>query len=77
MPMYEYKCSSCGTVSEVLVGVAQDETEPACTECGSTHLKRMLSIINFASASSSGHSAEHSCGCGHAHGSGGGCACGA
>ncbi len=49
MPLYEFQCVDCGQVSEVLVLGRADEA-PACRECGSTNMKKLMS----ASASSSG-----------------------
>jgi putative FmdB family regulatory protein len=34
MPIYEYKCKSCGHVSEVLVQGFFSPREPECPECG-------------------------------------------
>jgi putative FmdB family regulatory protein len=67
MPLYEYACQQCGEQSEQLItGTAQ----PACPQCGSTHLNRLLSIVAAPNrgTSDAGHSPPSgSCG--------GGCAC--
>lgn len=47
MPMYEYLCNNCGTVSEILTGVSRDEPEAACTDCGGTDLKLLISVSSF------------------------------
>ena len=47
MPIFEYKCSDCGAVSEFLTGVAQDETDPACSSCGGTKLSKLFSVMSF------------------------------
>ncbi len=78
MPMYEYRCKSCGTVNEFLVGVSSDEPEIACESCGSKKLSRMLSITNFAVASSARGSEAQCCRADGGEGcSGGNCACAA
>lgn len=41
MPIYEYRCSSCGQPFELLV---LNNTTPACPQCGSTALDRQVSI---------------------------------
>jgi putative FmdB family regulatory protein len=41
MPLYEYLCLDCGSVSEILVGKAHDTA--TCRTCASASLKKMLS----------------------------------
>ncbi|MFA5506869.1 MAG: zinc ribbon domain-containing protein [Vulcanimicrobiota bacterium] len=41
MPIYEYRCESCDSVSEKLVRNGQEPT--ACPECGEEALKRLIS----------------------------------
>ena len=43
MPIYEYSCSHCGEVSEVLVLRRSDEAEVACKACGSRGVSRQMS----------------------------------
>lgn len=48
MPIYEYRCSDCGKVSEILlVGVHSDDETVACKHCGSSDLTRILSVSSF------------------------------
>jgi len=77
MPVFEYKCKSCGTVSDILVGVTAEEPEVACVECGCTDLVKLLSSFSvggggsrFPIASSRSESQASACSCG------GACACG-
>lgn len=58
MPVFEYKCRSCGAEFEALV---RDEALPACEKCGSDDPEKQLSV--FAVSSSSG-SPECASGCG-------------
>ncbi|MBN2123068.1 MAG: zinc ribbon domain-containing protein [Deltaproteobacteria bacterium] len=51
MPIYEYRCESCGSVSEYLVGMGNDEPI-ACRQCGSRDMNRILSASSFALQSS-------------------------
>jgi putative FmdB family regulatory protein len=44
MPIYEYKCQSCGQVSEFLAHSFNDNKDPRCPHCGSRSLDRLLSI---------------------------------
>jgi putative FmdB family regulatory protein len=45
--MYEYRCNACGTVSEILTGVSQEEPEIRCGKCSATDLKKLISVSNF------------------------------
>ena len=69
MPIYEYRCSSCGNEFERLVR-ASDTLE--CPSCQGHELDKKLSV--FATAASGGASAEalpSACGgCGHPGGPG-------
>lgn len=51
MPIYEYRCEKCGEVSEVLM-FSKEET-PACRECGSTDLTKLMSAHNTTSGAPS------------------------
>jgi putative FmdB family regulatory protein len=42
MPLYEYLCQDCSRESELLV-IAHES--PACPECGSTKLTKLLSVV--------------------------------
>lgn len=45
MPMFAYRCSSCGHAFEVLI--RQDEDAPsACPACGKDHPTRQLARFN-------------------------------
>lgn len=46
MPLFEYRCKSCASVSEHLVGVGSDNPALACPECGSKKLDRMISLVS-------------------------------
>jgi putative FmdB family regulatory protein len=43
MPLYSFKCSSCGTVFEVLQKTAQSE-KPSCPGCRSEDVARTPSL---------------------------------
>lgn len=42
MPMYEYHCPQCNNEFELLV---RSDTVPACPQCGSTLLEKVVSRI--------------------------------
>jgi putative FmdB family regulatory protein len=44
MPIYEYRCSKCGAISEFLVGVSSKGEPLNCKQCGSSQLEKMLSV---------------------------------
>ena len=41
MPLFEFKCTDCGSSSELLIISSTDK--PACTACGSTNLTKQVS----------------------------------
>lgn len=45
MPIYEYRCSSCGRVTNVFVRSAKVEATASCEHCGSDDLKRLMSRV--------------------------------
>jgi putative FmdB family regulatory protein len=61
MPIYEYRCQSCGAVSEFLVGRGDDE-KVRCKVCGEAEadLHRILSAASF-TVQSPGHRPGHTC----------------
>ncbi|SIS74234.1 FmdB family zinc ribbon protein [Phaeovulum vinaykumarii] len=44
MPLYAYRCEDCTAEFEKLVSLGAEEP-PACPECGSTRLSRLLSRV--------------------------------
>lgn len=51
MPIYEYRCKTCGAVSEYFTGTANDEPLK-CRQCGSSKMDRILSASSFTLRSS-------------------------
>jgi len=43
MPLFEYVCSKCGAVTELLVRRPSDEDSAACQQCGSKKVAKKLS----------------------------------
>ncbi len=43
MPIYEYECTACGGISELLEGMTEEQTARRCRVCGNEDLKRILS----------------------------------
>ena len=46
MPIYEYKCQSCGHYFEVLQRISEEPLS-ACPECKKSALKKLVSAPNF------------------------------
>jgi len=62
MPIYEYKCQACGSVTEILQGVGGNREAPKCGHCGSTDVKKMLSSFAAVMAGGDGASEGSCCG---------------
>ena len=64
MPLYEYRCNRCGSISEFLVGVSSEKQQVRCESCGSEDVRKILSRANFVSAESvpAGAAAQTCCG---------------
>ncbi len=64
MPIFEFKCSSCGKEFERII-FSSDEQKVDCPSCGCADTERMLSVfagagIEKAAACSHSHSGGHS-----------------
>ncbi len=73
MPIFEYKCSKCSAVFELLV---RGSEKPECPKCKSKRVKKLVSSFGVGKASAS---RRKNSGCGADCGGGGccgGCACG-
>ncbi len=46
MPIYEYACDDCSHTFELLRKVS-DTSLPACPECESTHVRKLISRTSF------------------------------
>lgn len=51
MPIYEYKCTSCGMDFEKLVFGSKT---PECPECGSAEVKKKLSVFGMSGVENAG-----------------------
>ena len=47
MPIYEYECKRCGTISQYLILRRGEEKEIRCRECGSSDIKRIISRVVY------------------------------
>jgi putative FmdB family regulatory protein len=64
MPLYEFRCESCGERFEKLVRWSDAEQKPHCPHCGGEETRKLISTVSsFGSGeSSSGLSSGGSCG---------------
>jgi putative FmdB family regulatory protein len=67
MPIYAYKCPSCGKEFEKLVSLSRRDEGVECPDCGQAEVRR--SVASFAAAiggssSSGGYSGGGGCGSG-------------
>ena len=46
MPLYEYRCKECGSVTEVLER-PNARGRPACRQCGSRRMEKLLSAFGL------------------------------
>ena len=53
MPVYEYKCKSCGEKFEVRCSLQDQEKEPKCPKCGSHDTQRVFGSFGSTSSTSS------------------------
>lgn len=68
MPIYEYKCSSCGHRFDVLQRIGADGSDLNCPTCGTAKPEKMLSACATSGSSGTGSYAPSS--------GGGGCSSG-
>lgn len=66
MPIYEFKCQSCGQRFEKLLFGRQLNSTIDCPECRSTAVDRLFSLFGFSTgnrsvSSTTGGSSCHSC----------------
>ena len=54
MPMYEYRCRTCGKMFEMLRRMQDADTGTLCPECESEEVERLLSAFAAGGCGSSG-----------------------
>jgi putative FmdB family regulatory protein len=53
MPIYEFRCVSCGELFEKIFKTSDESVELACPECGADVVERVVSVTNHAVGSGS------------------------
>lgn len=74
MPIYEYRCSDCGTQQEHLQKHS-DAPLSACPACGSSNYAKLLSAAGFQLKGSGWYATDFKNGSAAPCGQPGGCAC--
>ena len=55
MPIYEYQCSKCGHVLEVLQRMDENRAGQNCPKCGENNLVKKISAANIGKSSKESH----------------------
>ena len=55
MPIYEYRCSTCKTVSEVFVKSINSLVNPVCKQCDSCDMEKQVSVFSVGVTEESVH----------------------
>ena len=63
MPIYEYKCASCGHRFDVLQRIGADGSDLDCPNCGVQKPEKMLSACATSGGSSESYAAPSGGGC--------------
>ncbi len=53
MPIYEYRCDTCGRDFDLFVRSAAERSEPQCSHCGSTRVQKAISLFGVAGSGES------------------------
>ncbi len=62
MPLYEYRCKTCGEVFEKMVRWSEADRNPVCPKCQSQDTQKKMSQVASFGSSSSSTSGGSSCG---------------
>ena len=59
MPIFEYVCTNCGERFEKLVLSSKRARQLSCPSCGSTEVKKALSVFGVSGSTTTGGSADN------------------
>jgi putative FmdB family regulatory protein len=62
MPIYEYKCRDCGSISEKLILTGESADDLRCDRCDSQRLEKIFSTVSFLNKDVVSHSGHTCCG---------------
>lgn len=61
MPIYEYKCYECSTISERLLMGGEVAKDISCCQCGSPRVEKILSTVSLLSRDFANVQGGHTC----------------
>lgn len=53
MPIYEFRCTRCGHIQEILASGSQTQVSVVCEQCRSEEMERVLSRVSYVMGRSS------------------------
>ena len=62
MPVYEYRCNDCGEAFELFLRSVAESAAPSCPKCGSSDVRKAVSLFGVAGASERNRIDGASCG---------------
>jgi putative FmdB family regulatory protein len=62
MPLYEYRCETCGNVYEQIRRMSDADRNLECPDCKSAEVKRLLSVFATSSGGASAGEGCNTCG---------------
>ena len=54
MPIYEFRCTGCGRIFEMIFKSSDDQVDLACPDCNSAEVERVVSVTNHTMGTGSG-----------------------
>ncbi|MEM9296127.1 MAG: zinc ribbon domain-containing protein [Planctomycetota bacterium] len=62
MPLYEYRCEDCGSLTETIRRMSDADETMACEACGSLATRRVTSVFTAKSGAARARSSPGPCG---------------
>jgi putative FmdB family regulatory protein len=62
MPVYKYLCEECGGITKISRRMSEEKAPDKCSQCGSTKLRRVFSLVGISVKGTSSTEASTCCG---------------
>ncbi|HZW03685.1 MAG TPA: zinc ribbon domain-containing protein [Anaerolineaceae bacterium] len=62
MPLYEYRCETCGRTFEKMAAFSQADGSPECPHCHGSQTRKQISTFATRGAAAAGSASASSCG---------------